>query len=166
MAEAFLRHRLNDLGSDARVASAGLLFDGRSATEDAVAVMAALHVDTSRHRSAVMTVERLETADLVVGMAREHVREAVMLVPSAWPKTFTLKEFVRRAQWVGPRGSLPFDEWVAKVHTGRSRTDLLGSSHDDDVADPIGRPRHFYERTASEIKGLVDELYEFGWGRG
>lgn len=161
-----MRHRLNGADADARVASAGLLFDGRAATEDAVAVMRALSIDTSAHRSMVMTAERLEGADLVLGMTREHVREAVMLAPSAWPKAFTLKEFVRRAQWVGPRGGRPFEEWVAKVHAGRSRTDMLGASHDDDVADPIGRPRHFYERTAGEIKGLVDELFEFGWGRG
>ena len=166
MAEAFLRHRLQALGADARVSSAGLLTEGRSPTEDAVAVMAALSIDTSRHRSALMTAERLAGADLVLGMARDHVREAVLLVPSAWPKTFTLKEFVRRADWVGGRGSeQPFDEWVAKVHAGRTRAEMLGSSSDDDVADPIGRPRHVYERTAREIDGLVDRLVRLGWPR-
>ena len=164
MAEAFLRHRLSAVGVEARVSSAGLLTEGRPPTEDAVFVMAALQLDTSRHRSARMTVERLEAADLVLGMARDHVREAVLLAPSAWPKAFTLKEFVRRADWVGAReADQPFDEWVAKVHAGRSRAEMLGSSPDDDVADPIGRPRAVYGRTAGEIGALVDRLVRLGW---
>lgn len=166
MAEVLLRHRLAGLGVDARVSSAGLLDDGMSPTPDALAVMAALGHDTSAHRSRRMTADVLGGADLLLGMARTHVREMVTLVPAVWPKTFTLKEFVRRAaSLVGPReAGQPFDEWVAKVHAGRSRADLLGSSTDDDVADPIGRPRAFYERNAAEISGLVDELVALGWG--
>ena len=165
MAEAFLRHRLDALGVDATVSSAGLLRSGIGPTDDAIAVMAALSLDTSAHRSTRMTVDLIEKADLVVGMAREHVREAVALVPSAWPKSFTLKEFVRRAEWVGRREpDQPFDEWVAKVHAGRSRTELLGASSDDDVADPIGRPRPAYERCAQEISRLVDAMAALGWG--
>jgi len=163
MAEVLLRHRLAGLGVDARVSSAGLLDDGMAPTPDALAVMAALGHDTSGHRSRHMTAEAL-SADLLLGLARRHVREMVTLSPSAWPRAFTLKEFVRRAGAVGPRAAgQPFGEWVAAVHGGRSRADLLRSSSEDDVADPIGKPRAFYERNAAEISGLVDELVELGW---
>ena len=161
-----LARRLADLGVEARVHSAGLLDDGLVAPPDAVASLAALGLDTSRHRSRRMNAAMLSKSDLVVGMARQHVQEAVILVPPAWPKTFTLKELVRRAESAGARHpGQPFDEWVAKVHAGRTRTELMGggSSHDD-VADPIGMSRSVYDRTAVEIDRLVSRLVELGWG--
>jgi hypothetical protein len=42
-------------------------------------------------------------ATLRIGLEREHVQEAVLLDGSAWPRTFTLKEIVRRGEEVGPR---------------------------------------------------------------
>ena len=39
----------------------------------------------------------VEGHDLVLTMTREHLREVVALDPGAWPRTFTLKEIVRRA---------------------------------------------------------------------
>jgi protein-tyrosine phosphatase len=160
MAEGLLRHKLAQAGVDARVGSAGLYDDdGRPASDDGVAVMAARGIDTSGHRSRRMTSDMLRDADLIVGMAREHVREAVLLSPDIWSRTYTLKELVRRATDVGPRAAdQPLDEWLAKVHAGRTRNDLLGSSEADDVADPIGQPMAVYERTAAELDGLTTRL--------
>jgi protein-tyrosine phosphatase len=165
MAEAFLRHRLADLGVEAHVHSAGLLHDGQRAAAEGIQAMGALGLDTTAHRSRRMTADMVEQADLVVGMAREHVREAVLLSPGAWPKAFTLKELVRRGEQAGPRadGQL-FDEWLAKLHAGRQRQDVLGSSPEDDVADPIGLGREDYRRTAADIEGLVSRLVDLVWG--
>jgi len=167
MAEAMLSHRLAHLGVPARVTSAGLLEDGMHPPYEALAVMAEWGLDTSYHRSRRMTEAMLEEADVVVGLARRHVREAVHLVPGAWPKSFTLKELVRRAEWVGPRErGQSFDEWLGKVHAGRSRADLLGASAaspDDDVPDPIGLPQPAYAKARDEIAGLVDRLVELAW---
>lgn len=164
MAEAMLSSRLALLGVDARVSSAGVLEDGMIPPADALAVMADLGLDTTAHRSRRVNRSMLADADLILGMARAHVQEAVELAPAVFPKSFTLKEFVRRAEAVGPRSpGQPFDEWVAKVHAGRSRMDLLGHSADD-VADPIGLSRRVYERTADEIHRLVSRLVELGWG--
>ena len=165
MAEAFLRHRLQEIGVDGRVHSAGLLADGNRASAEGVAAMRAWGLDTSTHRSRRMTQEMVAGADLVLGMAREHVREAVLLWPEAWPKTFTIKELVRRGEQAGPRApGQPFDEWLSKIHAGRSRSQLLGSSPDDDVADPIGLGPQDYRRTAEEIDALVAGLVELAWG--
>jgi protein-tyrosine phosphatase len=165
MAEALLRKRLDSAGVEARVHSAGLLGDDRAASADGIAVMADRGIDTSVHRSRRMTAEMIEGADLVVGMAREHVREAVLLVPDAWTKTFTLKELVRRGTDVGPRTpDQPVDEWLAKVNAGRTRSDMLGSSSADDVADPIGQSRAMYERTAAELEQLVERMVALVWG--
>jgi protein-tyrosine phosphatase len=164
MAEALFRQRLAELGENAHVHSAGLLDDGRQASAEGIEVMAAAGLDTSGHRSRRMTQQMLASADLVVCMAREHLREAVLAAPQIWSRAFTLKELVRRAEQVGARSpGQPFDEWLAKIHAGRSRSDLLGSSGDDDVADPIGRPIDVYRRTAAELDDLTSRLAALGW---
>lgn len=165
MAEAFLRRQLADIGVEANVHSAGLLSAGNPATAEGVSVLAAMGVDTSAHRSRRMSEDLLAPADLVLCMAKEHVREAVLMVPVVWPRTFTLKELVRRGEERGPRApGQSFEDWLAKVHAGRSRNDLVGYSPDDDVADPIGRGSDFYKGTAEEIDDLVRRLVDLGWG--
>ena len=167
MAEAFLRRRLSELGVEARVHSAGRLFDDQPASADGVAVLRAMGIDASEHRSRRLTAEMAAGADLVLCMAREHVRDVALISTELWPRAFTIKELVRRAEQVGARSpDQPFDEWLAKVHAGRTMTDILGSSRDDDVADPIGASRAFYRRTAAELDELTAKLVELGWARG
>ena len=159
MAEAMLRHRLQALGVDARVASAGLLRSGQPASEHGVAVLRERGIDMTAHRSRSMSRDILGSADLLLAMAREHVREAVVLDPSLWPRTFTLKELVRRGEAIGPRRQgEPLREWLARAGQGRRVADLTGSSPEDDIADPIGGPRSAYERLAVELDGLIDRF--------
>ena len=159
MAEALLRQRLGDLGVDARVASAGLLQAGNPASAHGVDILLGRGVDMSTHRSRTMSRDILSQADLILGMAREHVREAVVLDPSLWPRTFTLKELVRRGEAAGPRrGGETLQEWLARVGQGRRVADLTGSSPADDIADPLGGPRSAYERLALELDDLLARL--------
>lgn len=159
-----LRHRLDGIGFDARVHSAGVSIEGRPATAPGINVLSRRGLDITRHRSRTMTAAMIASADLVVGMAREHVREAVALVPDSFPTTFTLKELVRRGRDIGPRRSEErLDEWLRRAHDGRSSRDLLGWSPDDDVADPIGLSPAFYAEIADEIEALIDELVALAW---
>jgi protein-tyrosine-phosphatase len=166
VAEAFLRRKVEAAGrTDVHVHSAGMLDSGRAAPEDNIAVMAELGFDLEPHRSRHVTTTMLDSADLVIGMAREHVREVAVNVPDAWPRTFTLREIVRRGEEVGPRSAgQPLDEWIAKVHAGRAPAMLMGTSSDDDVADPMGRRRIDYETAAADIAELVDRLDALVWG--
>ncbi|HVE45261.1 MAG TPA: hypothetical protein VNA57_00745 [Acidimicrobiales bacterium] len=165
MVEAFLRHRLEGLGVEAKVHSAGLLGPGNPAPHEGVSALDAMGLDTSTHRSRRISEHLLTPADLILGMAREHVRETVRMAPETWPRTFTLKELVRRGE---ERGARPqdqsFEDWLAKLHAGRSHNDMVGYSPDDDVADPIGRGAAYYRRTAEELDDLVRRLVELGWG--
>jgi protein-tyrosine phosphatase len=159
MAEALLRRRLADAGIDANVHSAGLLEGGVPASAHAVTVVRYRGLDLSEHRSRAMAPELLAEADLIICMARMHVREAALLDRSSFARTFTLKELVRRGEEIGPRpAGEPFATWLARAGADRRPTDLLGQSLDDDVADPIGGPLEGYEQTAAELDDLIARL--------
>ena len=164
VAEALLRHRLEALGVPAHVHSAGLLAAGNPAHGTGIDILWARGHDMSAHRSTTMSPELLNGADLILGMAREHVREAVVMAMGAWPRTFTLKELVRRGEVVGPRR--PGEEvgqWLVRAHAGRTPSDLMGSSPADDVKDPIGLARTVYEQVADEIDSFVGRLVGLAW---
>lgn len=165
MAEGILRREMELRGLPVQVSSAGLLAEGVPATPTAVEVLGRRGVDLGGHRSRVLTPDLVSASDLVLGMAREHVREAAVADPRAFSRTFTLKELVRRGAEVGPRAhDLSVGEWLDVVHDGRKPADVLGSSTEDDVADPIGEPRSVYEHTADELEALIDQLVGLIWG--
>jgi protein-tyrosine-phosphatase len=164
MAEAFLAYQMAVRGVPGHVSSAGLFKDGQPASPHGVTVTARKGHDLTRHRSRVMDADMLRGADLVLGMERLHVREAVVLVNDVAPRAFTLKELVRRGRAIGPRRADESTEaWLARAAEGRRATDHLGASAEDDVADPIGRPIEHYERTANELDALVGSLSDLLW---
>lgn len=155
MAEVLLRERLREAGVPAETSSCGLLEPDIPATPEAVQTVAALGLDLSAHRSRRLDRRTVEGADLVLAMAREHLREVVVAAPDAFPRTFTLKELVRRGEAAGPR--LPPEDlptYLARIGFGRRPADLLGGSGEDDVADPIGMPVEAYRATAEELDDL------------
>ena len=164
MAAALLARRLGAL--DVPVSSAGMLDGGRPALPEVMSEMGARGLDVSGHRSRAVQAADLAEAGLVLGMARENLRHAVVIAPEAWPRAFTLKELVRRAEDIGPRrAGEPLASWLPRMHAGRDRMSLLGATDEDDVADPAGGPPHGYAQTAAVLDQLVDRLAELGWGR-
>jgi protein-tyrosine phosphatase len=121
-------------------------------------------IDLSVHRSQRLSPALIAAHDLVIGMERAHVREAVVLDPTALARTFTLKELARRAGAVGPREAHEsLRDWLARVHHGRSTAALLGASPEDDVADPTGGWTTDHETTAHELTALVDQVVQVAW---
>lgn len=129
MAEVLLADRLARRGVNARVHSAGLMSEGVPASAHSVRAMAKRGLTLDQHRSTPLDAEAIAEADLVVGMGREHVREAVVLAPGALTCAFTLKELVRRAEVVGPRRR------VSAVPDPRRPSDPSRRP-----PDPLGRP--------------------------
>ena len=164
MAAALLARELAERGVGARVRSAGILGSGVPPPAEVVTVLAGQRLDVTGHRSRLVAVGDLERADLILAMARQHLRHAVVVVPDAWPRAFTIRELVRRGDLAGRR---PPGEtlagWLDRVHDGRSRLALLGDNAQDDVADPIGGPLAGYERTAAELGQLVGRLADLCW---
>ena len=159
MAEALLRQRLAERGVVASVRSAGLYRGGTAASAGSVRAMALRSLDLEGHRSRSVTPELVTGADLVLGMARLHVREVVLACPEVWPRCFTLKELVRRGEAQGPVAEgQSVGAWLAAAHDGRRRAEAVGDSPEDDVADPIGGPDALYEATAVELDHLATRL--------
>jgi low molecular weight protein-tyrosine phosphatase len=159
LAAALLTNALARRGQPAMVETAGLRSAGLPATHETVLVAGRRGFDLGDHESRRLARDEVERVDLVVGMERLHVREIVAASRSAWPRTFTLKELVRRGEAIGPRASdEPLSAWVARVHAGRVPRDLLGASVDDDVADPSGAPVGDHEDLANELEDLIGRL--------
>jgi protein-tyrosine phosphatase len=164
MAAALLARRLSGLGVAARVRSGGMLRGGDPPLPEVISVMARYGIDITGHRSRVACAADLASASLVLAMARDNLRYAVVTEPGAWPRTFTLRELIRRGERVGARPpGEPFSGWLSRVHAGRKRVALLGDSADDDVPDPAGGPLSAYADVAGLLDRSLTRLAELGW---
>jgi protein-tyrosine phosphatase len=164
MAAALLARRLAALGVTVPVRSAGMMHNGDPPHPEVVSVMDSYGIEIASHRSRIACAADLAGARLVLAMARDSLRYAVITEPGAWPRAFTLKELIRRGERIGPRPpGEPFSRWLSRAHAGRERMAFLGDSPDDDVADPAGAPLNAYADTASLLDRLVTTLAELGW---
>jgi protein-tyrosine phosphatase len=156
MAEVLLQRRLRNATV---VSAAALGRSGIAASEGAVRAMATFGLDLTSHRSRGLDDAEVVDADLVIGMARMHVREVVVRVPAALSKTFTLKEIVRLGEEHGPRrDGVDLGGWLASLWPSRRPSDLLGDDPADDIADPIGQRQGRYDACALELDDLVQRL--------
>ncbi len=164
LAQALLASRLAVLEPAARVRSAGLLPGGEPPLPEVIRELRGRGLDVAAHRSRQVGADDLAGADLVLTATREQLRHAVVTLPRAWPRSFTIKELVRRGDRVGPRtAGQPLADWLALAHQGRDRAALMGASPEDDIADPAGGPPRAYAATAGQLDVLCDRLARLAW---
>jgi protein-tyrosine phosphatase len=146
------------------VLSAGTMHVGLPPTPRAEWAMRRRGLDVAGHRSRGLENALDPAPDLILAMCREHARAVVDFQPDLFSRTFTLKDFVRRAGEEGHRRrGEDLASFVDRLQLGRKPWDLQGSEPADDVADPIGRRRRYYERCAAEIDQLVSSLVDLTW---
>lgn len=151
MAEAILRHQLEELGISAGVSSAGTRPWGSGATGDAVVVMAERGLDVTEHRNRPVTTELVDDSDLVLAMTRDHVSFVLMRSPDAAGRVFLIGELARLGAGVGPRDpGEPIAVWVGRVAAARPSDRPLGRAVDE-VADPVGEPIDVYRTTVARL---------------
>ena len=111
----------------------------------ALSTLGALGVDGEPFRARELAAEHVVGADLVLAATRDHRAAAVVLHPRAAARTFTLKEFARLTDGLGP-DDLPAGDLVeraaALVRLAASRRGLVPPVRpgDDDLADPYQAP--------------------------
>jgi protein-tyrosine phosphatase len=169
IAEGLLRAALEvRVGDQApSVASAGTMgWEGSGADPGSVKAAAERGVDISAHRARELRPEEAVGADLVLGMAGEHVDALSTLAPG---KTFTLKELVRLLEALpapsGP-GAPPgvLAARVAEADTLR-RSGFEGNALDEDIADPLGMPLESFRAIAWELEEWCGRLADGLFGR-
>ncbi len=168
MAAALFAEQIDHLSDPVEVASAGIRATGglarRGVPDEVLQVMAPFGIDLRDHRSQALTQSMVEGADLIIGMGRRHVQEAVLLDPPSWPQSFMLKELVRRGTQLGPRrADQGFRSWIDAVHGDRTRQGLLRRTLVDEVDDPFGRSLAEYQATAAELADLTSQLAWLLW---
>jgi protein-tyrosine phosphatase len=163
-AAALLAARLASTETGISVDSAGTVELKAPAPPEVIVAGQEVGIDLGDHRGRLITPDDVKDATLILAMARRHVREVVTIDPRAWPRTFTLREIVRRGRSMGPRGaSQPLVDWLVFVHHGRRMVDLHGKSKQDDIHDPLGGSLRDYRDSAETISDLVTELADLAW---
>jgi protein-tyrosine phosphatase len=165
VAEALLARRLAEVvdidGREWIVSSAGTGGYGGPADPDTAAAAATLGLEMKWRAPHQLTKADLDAADLVVTMSREHLQFIVVSDPSAWSRTFTLRELVRRTvHGVQPRSG--FDEWLNEIGSGRTASDMLKPSRDDDVTDPYRQGRAANIAMVNQLDQLTKDLVTWG----
>ena len=138
MAEWLMRQRLHVASGDApppdyHVASAGLAaIDGMGPSAETVrALRQETGVDASGHRARRLTDQMIREASMVLVMEHWHLEEILRRVPEARGKTHLLNAF------------------------GQSS---LESAVDEEIVDPIGKPREIYDICFSAVKASVERV--------
>ena len=116
-------------------------------TRDAIS---SLGLEIPNHRSRQATPQELDSADLVIALAREHVQWMRRVHPTAAPRTATLKRLVRD---LPDDPDVPLFERVAKI-----RLHELQLEPWEDVVDPAGGDLDVFVDCAKEISDLLHEL--------
>lgn len=161
MAAALARRSMQLADIHAVVASAGVdAHPGIPATEYAELAVARLGLDISDHRSRHIDDVELSAFDMIWCMERRHVVEIGRVDRSAIPATFTLLDLERRAATTHRHPAENTRRWLERVATDRSTGDLLGSSTEDDVADPIGRSLRHYKKCVERMNAAINQIIE------
>jgi protein-tyrosine-phosphatase len=164
MAAALLTRQIQYLADPVEVSSAGVLDGGRAVPDGVLQAMAPYGIDLSGHSSQSLTTPMLQGSDLIIGMGRRHLHEAVLLDPPCWPQAFTLRELIRRGEEVGTRRpDQGIRSWIESVQGDRTRASLVHRAVGDEIADPYGRSLDHYRSTAAELDQLTARLAGLLW---
>ena len=128
-------------------------WEGSPPTAESIRATAERGVDIAHHRASVLTAERIDGADLIVAMAREHRAAVAALRPEADDRTFTIREL---AAIVDGTTSADLDRLVALARARRD--DAPRDPWADDVADPLGMPLGTYRAMAADLDDLADRI--------
>jgi protein-tyrosine phosphatase len=155
-AERLLASRL---GPDVEVSSAGTYaLVGQPLAAPMDALVAAAGADPSGFAARRLTERMLQPADLVLALTRAHRGDVVELWPKAVRRAFTLKEFARLLEEMGPAAlpaAGPAERLLAAVPLASSRRHLVADARSDDVVDPYRQPADVFAQAFGDIERAV-----------
>ena len=134
-------------------------------------IAAQLGLETSeQHRAQQLTLQHIESADLILGMERQHRSEAVKLSPRALRRTFTLREFARITEVV-PNEDISFGESTDLVENmkvvveaaavNRGLVATFEDPEDDNVVDPYRRSQQTYMESRDQVMTALGAVVNY-----
>lgn len=139
------------LDAEMRITTAGThVIEGQPMSWRTRDAMAALGYQAPGHRSRQLRDDDVSAADLVVGLACEHVRYVRRTHPDAAARTATLRRLVRD---LAP-GPAPFGERLAALDLASVELDASW----EDVDDPAGGDIDDFHACAREVEALISRL--------
>lgn len=166
MAEAWLRAGL----ANVEVSSAGTsALVGAPMEPIGAEIVRQLGADASAHRARQLSTALLDDSGLVLTLARSHSAQVLGLSPGLARRVFTLREFARLLEDIGPEalaqlgsqsasgGDSPAARLAAIAGAAAVRRTALRLSADDslDVLDPYRRPQAVWVASARQVRPAV-----------
>lgn len=180
LAEAFASAYLSQNGHGIRweVGSAGTdVSEGRAVRPEVARVASGFGFDLSGCRARPLTPEICGESDLILTMSWDEVSRIWSLVPEAWDRSFTLKEFVHYAKQAPSTPPIMFPDRTAQIRDKirqaqairkRARSDLgfWGGlrPQDLDLAEPDGHGEGAWTPVAQAIRALVTDSIRLAGG--
>lgn len=176
MAEALFQRKLLELypwAADFTVVdSCGTsAVEGNPSTVSAVQAMDLWGIDLEPHRASPLSSSRLEEADLVLAMAREHLLSIERILPRALDKSTTLSYMAEKGEEIlrSLGKEAPRDEKGVRDRLERAlellRSTVPGGSfladmrrEGSDIIDPIGSDLQVYISVAEDIDRSLDGI--------
>ncbi|WP_343959352.1 low molecular weight phosphatase family protein [Yaniella flava] len=170
LAEMLLRHAFAELPITVHSAGTHALV-GRQMPDPQLEIAKELGIENAdSHRGKQITLEHVDSADLILAMGREHRSAAVELTPKALRKTFTLRELARIAEVVPDEDLLVED---SRGPTNRLRAAVEAAAlnrgvalppenpDDNDVLDPFRRSQETYLASRDQLVPAVDDVTKY-----
>jgi protein-tyrosine phosphatase len=145
--------------------------DGAVVRYEAVYAGESLGLDIADHRATALQAHNCETPDLILAMSWDQVSHIWSLVPGAWDKVFTIKEFVHWAKRAPARPPILFPNKLAEMRDKivqahavrkRARADygFWGGIRPQDLnlIDPNGKGTDAWFALAQAMQALTSDV--------
>ena len=124
-----------------------------------IAAAADLGLDLAGYRARTIEEAKLADADLVIGMALEHVAAASVNGGAQPERSFSLTELVDLLKKAQPPSAREPEEYARAVVAGAQAMRRASSfTPSVDIVDPLGGPRRLYRDVAEQIQALCNQL--------
>lgn len=117
---------------------------------DSAAVLQELGGDPSAFQARRLTPRLASTADLILGMTKEHRKAVLEIAPQRLHRTFTLAEAAQIVLLTGART-------LEELSNARG---YVPAQQVPDILDPIGRSRSVFDEVGAQIAELLPPIID------